>query len=151
MVPLACLNGHCRAGRPLQVSTSPSNGDLNPYGLINVPSGFPAGSIRNGQLLVSNFNNSENTQGKGRTIIAVDPNSGKTSLFFEGHVGTPLGFSNALTVARAGFVFAGSVPTSDAAGTMRGIRCAARPRQPRPSRNSAFADGQDQWTVGDGD
>jgi sugar lactone lactonase YvrE len=103
---------------PLQVSTSPPNGDLNPYGLINVPSGFPGGSIRNGQLLVSNFNNSANIQGKGTTIIALDPNNGRTSLFFEGTVGTPLGFSNALTVARAGFVFAGSVPTSDPGGTM---------------------------------
>jgi hypothetical protein len=103
---------------PLQVSTSPSNGDLNPYGLINVPSGFPAGSIRTGQLLVSNFNNSKNVQGKGTTIIAVDPSSGKSSLFFKGRAGIPLGFSNALTIAQAGFVFAGSVPTSDPAGTM---------------------------------
>ena len=103
---------------PLQVSTSPSNGDLNPYGLINVPSGFPAGSIATGQLLVSNFNNSANIQGKGTTIIAVDPVSGNTSLFFKGTPRTPLGFSNALTVAQAGFVFAGSVPTSDPAGTV---------------------------------
>jgi hypothetical protein len=118
ILPLA--GGTATAGPvvPLQVSTSPSNGDLNPYGLINVPSGFPAGSIRTGQLLVSNFNNSNNVQGKGTTIIAVDPSSGKSSLFFKGRAGHPLGFSNALTVARAGFVFAGSVPTSDPGGTM---------------------------------
>jgi DNA-binding beta-propeller fold protein YncE len=103
---------------PLEVSSSPANGDLNPYGLINVPAGFPAGSIRTGQLLVSNFNDSANIQGKGTTIIAVDPRNGDTSRFFEGASGTPLGFSNALTVARAGFVFAGSVPTSDPKGTM---------------------------------
>jgi sugar lactone lactonase YvrE len=103
---------------PLEISTAPSNGDLNPYGLINVPAGFPAGSIRTGQLLVSNFNNSANVQGKGTTIIAVDPQTGKTSLFFGGAANTPLGFSNALTLARAGFVFAGSVPTSDPKGTM---------------------------------
>ena len=102
---------------PLEVSTSPANGDLNPYGLINVAAGFPAGSIRTGQLLVSNFNDSA-IQGKGTTIIAVDPHSGAVSLFFKGASGTPLGFSNALTVARAGFVFAGSVPTSDPKGTM---------------------------------
>jgi sugar lactone lactonase YvrE len=83
-----------------------------------VPSGFPAGSIAKGQLLVSNFNDAANIQGKGTTIIAVDPDSGNTSLFFEGTQGNPLGFSNALTVARAGFVFAGSVPTSDPDGTM---------------------------------
>jgi len=118
MVPLACLTATAAPVVPIQVSTSPPNGDLNPYGLINVPSGFPGGSTRNGQLLVSNFNNSANIQGKGTTIIAVDHNNGRTSLFFEGTAGTPLGFSNALTVARAGFVFAGSVPTSDPGGTM---------------------------------
>jgi hypothetical protein len=103
---------------PLQISTSPANGDLNPYGLAEVPAEFPEGSIRAGQLLVSNFNNATNIQGKGTTIIAVSPGSGKTSLFFAGTPGTPLGFSNALAVAEAGFVFAGSVPTSDPGGTM---------------------------------
>jgi hypothetical protein len=119
MLILPLAGGTATAGPivPLQVSTAPSNGDLNPYGLINVPSGFPAGSIRTGQLLVSNFNDSNNVQGKGTTIIVVDPASGKSSLFFEGSVGTPLGFSNALTIARAGFVFAGSVPTSNRRGT----------------------------------
>jgi sugar lactone lactonase YvrE len=102
---------------PLQISTTPANGDLNPYGLAEVPAGFPEGSIKSGQLLVSNFNNSANTQGKGTTIIAVSPGSGKTSLFFAGTPGTPLGFSNALAVAEDGFVFAGSVPTSDPGGT----------------------------------
>jgi hypothetical protein len=102
---------------PLQISTAPANGDLNPYGLAEVPAGFPEGSIKGGQLLVSNFNNSANTQGKGTTIIAVSPGSGKTSLFFAGTPGTPLGFSNALAVAEDGFVFAGSVPTSDPGGT----------------------------------
>ena len=36
---------------PLQVSTSPANGDLNPYGLVEVPSGLPEGSVRVGRLL----------------------------------------------------------------------------------------------------
>src|SRR5262249_53918232 len=103
---------------PLQLSTSPANGDLNPYGLVEVPPGFPGGTLKPGQLLVSNFNDSGNIQGKGTTIIAVDPRNGSTSLFFQGKPGTPLGFSNALTVAKAGFVFAGSVPTSDKAGTV---------------------------------
>jgi hypothetical protein len=63
IVPFARRTATAAPVVPLQVSTSPSNGDLNPYGLINVPSGFPAGSIRTGQLLVSNFNNSA-TQAK---------------------------------------------------------------------------------------
>jgi hypothetical protein len=117
-----CFAHPARAGSmpivPLQISTSPANGDLNPYGRAEVPAEFPEGSIRAGQLLVSNFNNATNIQGKGTTIIAVSPGSGKTSLFFAGTPGTPLGFSNALAVAEAGFVFAGSVPTSDPGGTI---------------------------------
>lgn len=124
LLTLAGVTATAAAVLPLQVSTSPSNGDLNPYGLINVPSGFPAGLISSGQLLVSNFNNAATLsnpggiQGKGTTIVAADPNSGNVALFFQGTPGTPLGFSNALSVARAGFVFAGSVPTSDANGTV---------------------------------
>ena len=68
---------------PLQVSTSPANGDLNPYGLVEVPSGLPEGSVRVGRLLVSNFNDSGNIQGKGTTIVAVNPANGKVELFFQ--------------------------------------------------------------------
>ena len=73
------------------------------------PSGLPEGSVRVGRLLVSNFNDSGNIQGNGTTIVAVNPANRKVELFFQGTPATPLGFSNALTVATAGFVFAGSV------------------------------------------
>src|SRR5215472_7792627 len=67
---------------PLQVSTVPSNGDTTPYGLAFVPDGFPDSDlISTGTLLVSNFNSSS-TPGQGTTIIIVNPNSGKTGLFF---------------------------------------------------------------------
>jgi hypothetical protein len=95
---------------PLQVSTVPSNGDTTPYGLAFVPRGFPeTGAISTGTLLVSNFNSST-TAGQGTTIITVNPNTGQTGLFFQGT--SPIGFTNALTIARAGLVFAGSLPTS---------------------------------------
>jgi hypothetical protein len=95
---------------PLQVSTIPSNGDTTPYGLAFVPPNFPDdASISPGQLLVSNFN-STTTPGQGTTIITVDPRSGKTGLFFQGS--SPIGFTNALTIARVGLVFGGSLPTS---------------------------------------
>jgi hypothetical protein len=95
---------------PLQVSTVPGNGDLNPYGLAVVPDQFPGNTLHPGQLLVANFNNSQ-SQGMGSTIITVNPTNGKTGLFFQGI--PPIGFTNALAVARAGFVFAGSVFTTD--------------------------------------
>jgi hypothetical protein len=95
---------------PLQVSTVPLNGDTTPYGLAFVPDGFPeSGGISTGKLLVSNFNSSS-TAGQGTTIITVNPNTGQTGLFFQG--ASPIGFTNALTIARAGLVFAGSLPTS---------------------------------------
>jgi hypothetical protein len=95
---------------PLQVSTVPSNGDTTPYGLAFVPDGFPGnGAFSTGKLLVSNFNNTT-TAGQGTTIISVNPNNGHTDLFFQGT--SPIGFTNALTIARVGLVFAGSLPTS---------------------------------------
>jgi hypothetical protein len=95
---------------PLQVSTVPSNGDTTPYGLAFVPEGFPeSGTISTGQLLVSNFNSST-TAGQGTTIITVNPKTGQTGLFFQGT--SSIGFTNALTIARVGLVFAGSLPTS---------------------------------------
>jgi DNA-binding beta-propeller fold protein YncE len=95
---------------PLQVSTVPLNGDTTPYGLAFVPDGFPEGeAIWTGKLLVSNFNNTT-TAGQGTTIITVNPKTGQTGLFFQGTF--PIGFTNALTIAKAGLVFAGSLPTS---------------------------------------
>src|SRR6266404_7741969 len=96
---------------PLQVSTVPSNGDLNPYGLAFVPQQFQSGGkLRPGQLLISNFNDTS-LQGRGSTIITIDPGSGQTGLFFQGT--PPIGFTNALGVVHAGLVFAGSVLTTD--------------------------------------
>ena len=87
-----------------------ANGDANPYGLAFVPFGFRLRLPSNpGQLLVSNFNDTA-TQGLGTTIISIDPASGNTALFFQGT--SPIGFTNALTIARAGLVFGGSLPTS---------------------------------------
>jgi DNA-binding beta-propeller fold protein YncE len=96
---------------PLQVSTAPENGDLNPYGLAIAPDGFPGHTLKHGQYLVSNFNNAANSQGMGSTIVIVDPTSGHTGVFFQGT--PPIGFTNALSIAREGFVFAGSVFTTD--------------------------------------
>ena len=96
---------------PLQVSTVPPNGDTTPYGLAFVPDGFPDSDfVSAGTLLVSNFNSSS-TPGQGTTIITVNPNSGKTGVFFQGD--SPIGFTNALTIARVGLVFGGSLPTSN--------------------------------------
>src|SRR5215469_6288845 len=67
-VSLAVAHPKSQPFIPAQGSTSPSNGDLNPYGLAVVPKGFPQGTLQSGQLLVSNFNNGPaNIQGDGST------------------------------------------------------------------------------------
>ena len=103
--------GFSRSFLPLQVSTAPANGDLNPYGLVFVPHDFPtAGALKPGQILISNFNDTM-LQGRGSTIITIDPRNGQTGLFFQGT--PPIGFTNALGIVHAGLVFAGSVSTTE--------------------------------------
>ncbi len=100
-----------RLGTPTTVSTVPSNGDQNPYGVAYVPAGFPTnGAIRPGDVLVSNFNDAMNSQGTGTTIVRVTP-QGSVSTFFQG--GPGLGLTTALGVLRSGFVLVGNVPTTD--------------------------------------
>ena len=95
----------------ITTSTIPSNGDVNPYGVAFVPQDFPAGGLLNpGDLLVSNFNNAQNIQGTGTTIIKVTP-TGQTSLFFQGTA--PLGLSTGLAVLKAGFVLVANCPTNN--------------------------------------
>lgn len=96
---------------PPVVSTIPSNGDVNPYGVAFVPRNVATGGVlAAGDILVSNFNNSLNLQGTGTTIIRVARN-GKVSTFFQGKPG--LGLTAALGVVRAGLVFVGNLPTAD--------------------------------------
>ncbi len=92
------------------VSTVPSNGDLNPYGVAFVPHAFPAGIAKPGDILVSNFNNSQNVQGTGSTIVDI-PSSGPTSVFFQGNA--PLGLTTALNILKKGLVLVGSFPSLD--------------------------------------
>ena len=96
------------------VSTIPSNGDLNPYGVATVPQQFPTGATVNpGDILVSNFNNSSNLQGTGTTIVRIQAN-GPASVFFQGM--PPLGLTTALNILKAGFVLVGNFPSPDFSG-----------------------------------
>jgi sugar lactone lactonase YvrE len=96
---------------PLTVSTIPSNGDVNPYGLAFVPKGFSKkGALRPGDLLVSNFNASSGLQGTGTTIDRIRPD-GTLTTFFQGQA--PLGLTTALGILRSGFVIVGNMPTTD--------------------------------------
>jgi hypothetical protein len=98
----------------LSVSTAPSNGDSNPYGVAFVPKGFPEGGpLSPGDVLVSNFNSSSGIQGTGTTIVQIKQTNNPSTVpaFFAGTA--PLGLTTALGVLKRGFVIVGNVPTTD--------------------------------------
>jgi hypothetical protein len=93
------------------LSTIPSNGDVNPYGVAFVPTGFKGGGmLAPGDLLVSNFNNSTNLQGTGVTISLFTPGSTTPTTFYQG---TGLGLTTGLDVLKSGFVVVGNLPSTD--------------------------------------
>ena len=106
-------------GQVRSVSTIPANGDVNPYGVAFVPDTFQIGSgpLKHGDVLVSNYNNNQNLQGTGTTIVRI-PKSGPASTFFQGTA--PLGLSTALGTLQAGFVVVGNAPTSDGTAATAG-------------------------------
>src|SRR5215467_14590466 len=57
-------------------STVPHNGDVNPYGVAVVR--HSEGKLVQGDVLVSNFNNSKNLQGTGTTIVQITPGGHRT-------------------------------------------------------------------------
>src|SRR5215472_495441 len=67
---------------PPVVSTVPANGDVNPYGVVIVPKTIQNGlGLHAGDILVSNFNNNQNLQGTGATIVRITA-SGTVSTFY---------------------------------------------------------------------
>jgi hypothetical protein len=119
MIPMLALAvASAQAGTITTVaSTIPSNGDLNPYGVARVPA--TKGSLTKGNILVSNFNNSNNLQGTGTTIVQISP-SGAVTLFAQidpNHLPGPcpggVGLSTALVALRSGWVIVGSLPSTD--------------------------------------
>ncbi len=96
-------------------STVPANGDVNPYGVAIVQQ--TVGNLKQGNVLVSNFNNSKNLQGTGSTIVQVAPN-GSVELFAQigklpGSCPGGVGLTTALVALRSGWVVVGSLPTTD--------------------------------------
>jgi hypothetical protein len=109
-------------------TTVPANGDQNPYGIVSVPNTI--GSLVSGDLLVSNFNDQANTQGKGTTIVQIPPGgnnqAGNAAVFAQ--ISDPkcpggVGLTTALAVTRSGFVIVGSLPTQNGQLTSAGAGC----------------------------
>jgi hypothetical protein len=102
-------------------TTVPVNGDVNPYGLVTVPTSV--GDLQAGQMLISNFNAKESAketgQGTGTTIVQVSK-AGKVSLFatidaktLPGPCPGGVGLTTALDVLPGGYVVVGSLPTTN--------------------------------------
>jgi hypothetical protein len=107
-------------------STVPGNGDVNPYGLVVVPT--TVGKLVKGSVLVSNFNNGDNLQGTGTTIVEISPGGAQT-VFSSVSLGAGqpcpggVGLTTALAVFRSGWVVVGSLPTSDGSSATAQAGC----------------------------
>ena len=108
-------------------STIPSNGDINPYGVAVVQR--DDGALRAGDTLVSNFNDSGNSQGTGTTIVDVSPH-GSQHLFAQITTGSlpsacpgGIGLTTALAILKGGWVVVGSLPTTDGSAATAGAGC----------------------------
>ena len=102
-------------------STVPANGDINPYGIVSVPTSV--GKLKAGQMLISNFNAKEGAkqsgQGTGTTIVQVS-SAGKVTPFatldaktLPGPCPGGVGLTTALNILPGGYVVVGSLPTTN--------------------------------------
>ena len=98
-------------------STVPADGDVNPYGVAVVQ--HSQGMLQRGDVLVSNFNNFNNLQGTGSTIVEVSP-SGQQTVFAQitpsdltGPCPGGVGLTTALTILQNGWVVVGSTPSTN--------------------------------------
>lgn len=113
---LLALSRHAAAQNVLpfpapSASTVPPSGDVNPYGVSFVPSTVPTdGLLQHGGILVSNFNNNQNLQGTGTSIVQVSA-QGQTTLFYAS--AATKGMTAALGILSNGIVIAGYLPTLD--------------------------------------
>lgn len=107
-------------------STSPGNGDLNPYAIFVMPQ--DSGILHKNDVLVTNFNNITNLQGTGTTLVTYHPETGNSTLFASLPPNLPacpggVGLTTALTVLKSGWVIVGSAPSKDGSTLTKGDGC----------------------------
>jgi hypothetical protein len=97
--------------------TVPANKDQNPYGVFVIRQS--QGRLQRGDVLVSNFNNKNNLQGTGSTIVEISP-GGQQTLFariarsaLPGPCPGGVGLTTALDVLPGGWVVVGSTPSKN--------------------------------------
>jgi hypothetical protein len=96
-------------------STTPANGDVNPYAVL--PVAHTIGALTEGDVLVDNFNNKSNNQGTGTTIVDVHPDKSVTVFadISPTQPGCPggVGLTTAMVQLSTGWLLVGSLPTTD--------------------------------------
>ncbi|KLU25857.1 hypothetical protein EOS_13210 [Caballeronia mineralivorans PML1(12)] len=108
------------------INTVPSNGDQNPYALVVAP--VSAGTVKQGDVLVGNFNNAANLQGTGSTIVNYHPDTKEMSVFATvprdlKECPGGIGLSTAMTMLKSGWVIVGSTPSNDGTTNTKGAGC----------------------------
>lgn len=110
----------------LVTSTVPRNGDQNPYAIVVAPAS--AGKIRRGDVLVDNFNDRNNLQGLGSTIVDYNPTTKSLSVFAQiprnlQQCPGGVGLTTAMTMLTSGWVIVGSLPSQDGTTRTKGQGC----------------------------
>jgi hypothetical protein len=106
-------------------STTPPNGDINPYAIWPVTR--TVGSVTAGDVLVDNFNNASNNQGTGTTIVDMhaDGTQGVFASLPSSVPGCPggVGLTTAMVQLKTGWVIVGSLPSGDGKLDTAGAGC----------------------------
>ena len=108
------------------INTVPSNGDQNPYAIVVAP--VSSGTVKQGDVLVGNFNNAANLQGTGSTIINYHPDTKEMTVFATvprdlKNCPGGIGLSTAMTMLKSGWVIIGSTPSNDGTTGTKGAGC----------------------------
>jgi hypothetical protein len=107
-------------------STVPDNGDQNPYAVVVAP--VSAGSVQKDDVLVTNFNDHNNLQGLGSTIMRFRPSTQELATFASIPRHLPqcpggIGLTTAMTMLKSGWVIVGSLPSQDGTTATKGDGC----------------------------
>jgi hypothetical protein len=107
-------------------STVPANGDQNPYAIVFAP--VTAGKVQAGDVLVDNFNDRNNLQGLGSTIVAYRPTTKQLHLVAAIPRNLPqcpggVGLTTAMTMLKTGWIIVGSLPSQDGTTKTKGDGC----------------------------
>ena len=108
------------------INTVPDNGDQNPYAIFVAP--VSSGMVKEGDVLVDNFNNAANLQGTGSTIVDYHPDTKQMTLFATiprdlKECPGGVGLSTAMTMLKSGWVIVGSTPSNDGTTGTKGAGC----------------------------